>query len=65
MQMNNKAICRAIAKFDCRIAECENHLEEMRPSFLYNYEIVERLDGVLLNAMAIRDMLTDMLEGRV
>lgn len=60
--MNDEVIRKAINECDHKISDYEKHLEEMYPSFLYDYEDVKKLDDVLLNTLACRDMLMEMLK---
>lgn len=60
--MTIKQIGAEIDKHDRKIIDVRHQLDTMRPAFLYDYAIINRLDSILQDAIACKDMLSDMLK---
>lgn len=60
-QMTTAMIKTAIAEYDAQIANYQHRLDNLRPAFLFDYSVVAKLDNILQDTIACRDMLTSML----
>ena len=52
----------AIGQHNKLISDYQHQLDDLRPAFLYDYEVINRLDSILQDAIACKDMLSDMLK---
>lgn len=61
--MTINEISIAIKKRDQIIQQCERKLNQMQPSFLYDYKELDKWNDLLEKVFAQREMLMDMLKG--
>ena len=60
--MTVKVINTAIVQHDQVIKEYQDKLASMSPAFLYDYAVTDKLNNILEDTIACRDMLSDMLK---
>lgn len=52
----------AIDEHNAKMIDCQQKLNDLRPAFLFDYNVVAKLDEILQNTIACRDMLMSMLK---
>lgn len=60
--MTTAMIKTAIDKHNKKIIVYQHRLDNLRPAFLFDYETIAKLNGILQDTITCRDMLESMLK---